>query len=113
MKLLIYSLLSLSLMAGYAKNGEKSKNEIIHLKYSHNDVYAQVSELQKGLYEVRVTSSDIPVKISIQDEEGITIFSKTYTTKDGFTRQYDLRKVGLENLKMVIEGGNTHILENL
>jgi hypothetical protein len=77
------------------------------------EVYAQVSELEKGLYEVYIVNSNTPFKISIADEEGIVIFSKTYQTQEKFVHQFDLRKIGIEDLTLTITGNKTLISEKL
>lgn len=90
-----------------------NNTSVLKARIEKEDVFAEILELEKGLYEVKVSHHQVPVKISIEDNEGIVIFSKIYQTEGSFVRQFDLRDVGLEDLKMVIKGKRSLIFKDL
>ncbi len=90
-------------------NGLLYEQEVFNSKLHTKDVYATIDEVDDKIYNVTVRHEGIPVLITIRDEKGRKIYSRTYLQDSNFQQRFDLRQVESENVEITISGQKSYI----
>lgn len=90
-------------------------NQEVFLSSLHkDDIYASISEIDKGIYTVKVLHDDIPVTVKIVDCNGKVYHRYLHTSNSNFQQTYDLKQItDQKELYISISGLKTQIFKAL